>query len=229
MNALIGYSGFVGGVLKEKIKGELYNSSNIELIKKKNFDNVYCAGVSGTKWIANKNPKEDISKINILIDCVRHVKCNKFILISTISVYDNEHYGINRKNLEETLFEIFGDKLLIIRLPAIYGKGIKKNLLFDMLNNKIDLNINLLDTYQWYDITDLTKDIKKFLKNKYKIVELFPEPISNEILISLFNKNFKSYKENTTSYVQNIIPVDGYFYTKNKVIKKLKKFIDGYN
>ena len=228
MNAVIGHTGFIGGILKKSVIGDYFNSKNIEDLKNKSYDTIYCAGVSAQKFYANRYPDEDKKKIDNLLQNIHGVKCKKFILISTISIYDDESYGINRKEFEKNLIDLFGDKLLIVRLPAVYGEGMKKNLLFDMLNNKLFSKINLHDKYQWYNVENIKTDINKIKDSSKRIVEFFPEPISNEILISLFDKHFEFISDMDSAYIQNIIPSDGYYYSSDIVIKKLKKFIDGY-
>lgn len=229
MDALIGHTGFVGGILKKYILGDYFNSKNIDEIIKNSYDVIYCAGVPSVKWIANKYPKEDIQNINRLLNVLKGVNCNKFILISTIAIYDNEPYGINRKKFEDDLTKIFGDKLLIVRLPAVYGDGLKKNLLFDMLNDCLITKINTNDKFQWYNTNNIKHDIDISLINNDKITELYPEPISNYQLMSLFNKKFDSISDNNNVYIQNVIPKNGYLYSSDMVIKELKKFINGYS
>ena len=71
MNALIGYTGFVGGNLLQYIENcEYYNSSNISHIENKVFDKVYCCGLYGAKWKINNNPGEDLKSnyIKIIIE-----------------------------------------------------------------------------------------------------------------------------------------------------------------
>ena len=66
-NALIGYSGFVGGnILNQKKFDYLYNSKNIADVQMKKFDLVVCAAAPGTKWFADKYPKKDFNSIKIL-------------------------------------------------------------------------------------------------------------------------------------------------------------------
>ena len=228
MDALIGYTGFIGSILKKDISGDFFNSENISKINEKSYDVVYFAGVHGVKWVANKNPKEDKENIDNLYEFLKNTKCKKLILISTISVYDNEPYGINRKNFEDRLLSIFKENILIIRLPAVFGDGIKKNLLFDMLNDKVTKEINILDTYQWYNVNQIKSDIDKFMSSNEKIIEFYPEPISNRELVQLFKKKFSLIEDIKSCYIQNIKPKNGYIYNSNKVINDLKKFIDGY-
>lgn len=229
MDALIGYTGFIGNILKKDVIGEYYNSKNIKDIQFKNFNTVYCAGVSSTKWFANKNPDIDKSNINNLFDNIKTINCERIILISTIGVYDNEPYGRNRKELEIKLSKIFKEKLMIVRLPAVYGDGLKKNLLYDLLNDCLIKDVNLNDTYQWYNVNTLKYDIDNFLKKGISLIELFPGPITNKELLTLFDKSFDYIDDYENKIVQNIVPTNGFIYKSEKVIEELKKFIDGYN
>lgn len=147
--ALIGYTGFVGSNLLEQSHFEsLYNSKNISEIEGRSHDTIVCAGVSATKWLSNQQPKADFAKIQGLIDHLRHAKAKKFILISTIDIYDHvdgvtestipdpnkqEPYGKNRYFLEQWVQENYQD-YLIIRLPGLLGQHLKKNFIYDLLN-----------------------------------------------------------------------------------------------
>ncbi len=229
MDALIGYTGFVGNILKKDVIGDFYNSKNIKDIQFKNYNNVYCAGVSATKWFANKNPDLDKTNIDNLFENIKTINCKKIILISTIGVYDNEPYGKNRKELEIKLSKIFKEKLLIVRLPAVYGDGLKKNLLYDLLNNSLLKDVNINDMYQWYNVNTLKSDIDYFINEGDSLIELFPEPITNKELLSLFNQSFDIIDDHKDKVIQNIVPSNGYICKSEKVKIELKKFIDGYN
>ena len=129
MDALIGYTGFVGSNIKNQKKFDYYyNSKNINDITNKSFDTVVCSGVSSIKWFANLNPKKDYNNIHSLIKKLKTISFKKFILISTIAVYDNpadNAYGRNRLYLENYIRNNFKN-YLIIRLPGLFGKGLKK-------------------------------------------------------------------------------------------------------
>ena len=78
-NALIGYSGFVGGtLLKQSDFSSLYRSTNVHEIENCEFDVVVCAGAPAQKWIANRDPVDDRKKIDALINHLRTVKCKTF-------------------------------------------------------------------------------------------------------------------------------------------------------
>lgn len=149
MDGLIGYTGFVGGNLNNQINfDKRYNSGNINDIKGENFDIIYCAGVSAVKWFANQNPEKDLLGINSLIENLKTINAKMFVLISTIDIYPEfeninedsipnvekqDAYGKNRFYLENWVKENFKN-YLIVRLPALFGKGLKKNFIYDLLN-----------------------------------------------------------------------------------------------
>lgn len=149
LSGLIGYTGFVGKNLDtQNTFDNKYNSSNINSIKNKEFELLVCSGVKAEKWFANQNPEEDLISINYLIDNLKSVKTKKFVLISTVDVYSksfdvdedfvidsniNDTYGKNRFLFERFVINNF-ESVLIVRLPALFGKGLKKNLIFDLMN-----------------------------------------------------------------------------------------------
>jgi hypothetical protein len=202
MNALIGYTGFVGSNLEEQFNfDEKYNSKNINNIKGKEFDIIVCAGVRAEKYLANKYPDQDLDAIRDLIEILKTVKVKKFILVSTIDVYrepydvdentviteDGLHaYGLNRRYLEKWVVNNYED-YLIVRLPALFGKGLKKNFIYDMqtriptliMENKM---LELLD--QATKNETLLENYEKDINNNY----VLKSKISNEERKKLVNE-----------------------------------------
>lgn len=148
MKALIGFTGFVGGNLASDQYTHQYNSKNIANIKNHEFSQIVCVGVRAEKFLANLYPQQDLEAILVLIEILKQVKCKKFILVSTIDVYKSPQsvdentpivleglhaYGTNRVYMEEFVRNHFED-YLIVRLPALYGKGLKKNFIYDMIH-----------------------------------------------------------------------------------------------
>ena len=89
-SCIIGYNGFVGSNLIRQYDFDLfYNSKNYKEIENKEFNLVVCCGISAAKWWANLNGNEDLNNINNLLNSLKTIKCNRFVLISTIDVYDN--------------------------------------------------------------------------------------------------------------------------------------------
>lgn len=203
-SALIGYSGFVGSNLRSQGEFDsLYNSKNINDIKDREFDLIVCAGVSAVKWWANANPLEDKKAIDDLAEKLRHVKCKSFVLISTIDVYNNpiqvdenteidkslcSPYGLNRLLLEETIIEMFPD-YRIIRLPGLFGDGLKKNYIYDLINSNMLEKINLASSFQWYPLDKIYADLKLILQEPKGIFNFVTEPLPTDRLKDTFFTN----------------------------------------
>jgi sugar phosphate isomerase/epimerase len=200
---IIGYTGFVGKNIIKNIKFDfLYNSKNIEEIQCKEFDTLFFCGLPAKKWYANLHPDEDYNNMKSIMDNLKNVKAKKFILISTIDVYDvidggydetylpnfekNHTYGKNRY-----LFELFVknkfDDHLIIRLPALFGKGLKKNIIYDLMNNNQVEKIPINSSFQWYSLDWLIDDIKTCILYDVKTCNLFTEPLETMKIIDLFD------------------------------------------
>lgn len=205
---IIGYTGFVGQTLvKQRIFNGFYNSKNVDEIVGKTFDVMVCSAAPAQKWLANKEPLNDLSNIEQLISNLKKVKCKKIILISTVDVFKapngaNENtivdesglhsYGLHRRHLEKFVESHFVD-YLIVRLPGLVGPGLKKNVIYDFLNDNEINNIHSKGVFQFYPMVNLWHDIQVALDNNLKLVHLTSEPISVESIANeAFNFKFKN-------------------------------------
>lgn len=245
-SALIGYSGFVGTNLHLSHKfTNVYNSKNINEIVGNDFDIVVCCGISAMKWWANANPQMDMDNIISLLDILKTIKTKKFVLISTIDVYDNVNgninedtiinpnnnhaYGKNRYFVENFIINNFND-YHIIRLPGLFGYGLKKNIIYDFINDRLH-EINKYSSFQWYDVGNLYNDFLYVLNNNIKLINLFPEPISNDELYGIFC-NYKNcgdimaINNNLVTYDVNTKYKNKYWDTKDNVVASLHNYID---
>jgi len=148
-DALIGYSGFVGGTLSGQHPfAAKFNTANIDAIDGREFDTVVCAAAPGSMFTANREPERDREQIGALIERLRRVKSRRFVLISSIAALadfgagddestnafqENLPYGRHRRELEAYCESHF-ENCLIVRLPALFGPGLRKNFVFDLLN-----------------------------------------------------------------------------------------------
>lgn len=198
-HALIGYTGFVGSHLKQAgIFNAFYNSTNFQDMVGHNFDFVVCAGVSAAKWVANREPEQDKARIDALTNVLTHTTAREFILISTIDVYPDpasgadeteiidpaslNPYGRHRLELENWVREHF-PLTRIVRLPALFGPGLKKNIVFDLLNqNQVD-RINPLSSFQWYPVTQLWEDLQRVCAYDLKLANMFTQPLSTQAIL----------------------------------------------
>ena len=245
--ALIGYTGFVGtNISAYKSFNCYYNSKNIEDIKGNKFDLVVCAGSPGIKWLANKYPNADYKAIKRLIDSLNHIQAKKFVLISTIAVYADpnnvnedsaidksnlSNYGYHRRILEEYTEDKFD--VNILRLPALFGKNLKKNVLYDLINNiRLD-KINVEGVFQFYNLEKLCDDIDKAIMNNIDILNLATEPISIKEIVKLcfdydFDNRIKEqpqYENMLTKYWCLWGKTTDYLYSKKSVLNDLKYFV----
>jgi hypothetical protein len=201
-NALIGFTGFVGSNLATQCRFDaLFNSKNIESIAGGQFDLLVFAGAQSKKWWANLHPAEDWAGIQRAIDPLSTSKAARPVLISTIDVLppDNSHadetanchagpeigYGYNRLRLEEAFREIFPNAV-IVRLPALFGPGLKKNVIFDLLHDNGLEKINPASEFQYYDITRLWSDIGIAMREKLPLVHFFTQPVSTQEILERF-------------------------------------------
>ena len=148
-DVLIGYTGFVGSALARQHRfGLQCNSKNTAKLKSQCFGTVICAAAPGSMVAANRAPDRDAKIINRLMSTLKSIRSERFVLISTIAVLDQPDakydetarfferelaYGRNRRELESFCTTQFPN-CLIVRLPALYGEGLRKNFLFDILN-----------------------------------------------------------------------------------------------
>ncbi len=200
-SALIGYTGFVGGNIAKQAKFNAYfNSKNIDSIGGESYDLVVCSGVPAVKWWSNKNPDEDWTIVNSLIETYSAIKAQRFVLISTVDVYthpvnvdentvidlDGLHpYGRHRLLLERALKDKFED-LHIVRLPALFGTGLKKNALYDFICRNQTDKINLASCFQWYPLSRIWMDIQKVLEQRLSLVNFAVQPVSMQAIKDRF-------------------------------------------
>lgn len=193
-DALIGYTGFVGGNLARQRRFDaLYNRQNIDEMRGRPYGTVYCAAAPGTKWLANKRPRDDWRAISLLWEVLATVDAERFVLISTVDVFANPRdvdegsratteglhwYGINRLNLEVRVAGRFGRRAMIVRLPALFGRGLKKNALFDLMAGRRLGNIMPGDRYQWRPLDGLAETIDAAADCGLPLLHLVSEPIS---------------------------------------------------
>lgn len=208
-SALIGYSGFVGStLLKQRSFDERFRSVNIEQIAGQKFDLLVCAGAPAQKWLANRDPENDLRGIERLMGCLDRVECNTFILISTVDVFAQPHgvdeasvvdtsglhaYGLHRLRLEKFVAERFA-RHLIVRLPGLVGPGLRKNAIYDLLHDNSVQEVDSRSVFQFYPMVNLWNDITTALNASLRIVHLTSEPISlSEIAKQAFSRNFEQH------------------------------------
>ena len=146
---LVGYTGFVGSNIASKYDFTWkINSKNKEEAFAKKPDLLIYAGLRAEKFLANKDPEADMAAVMEAMEQIKKINPGKLVLISTVDVYQNPvnvdedteidtkgllPYGANRYKLEQMVREAWEDAL-IIRLPGLFGKNLKKNFIYDFIH-----------------------------------------------------------------------------------------------
>lgn len=204
--ALIGHTGFVGSNLAKQIPFDaFFNSTNCDEIRGKHFDEIYCAGISAVKWKANKDPEGDWGAIAPLLKNLEQVTADRFVLISTVDCYANPHkvdestpidesklhpYGLHRYRVEQFVGQRF-PKVNVIRLPGLFGPGLKKNAIYDFIHNN---NVGAIDSqaiFQFYDLRRLSSDIATAIAHDLPLVNFSTAPTAvRDIAKKVFDMEF---------------------------------------
>jgi sugar phosphate isomerase/epimerase len=198
-DAIIGWTGFIGQTLTlANPDADLYNSSNIYDISGKHYTTVYMAGMPAEKWRINRDPGPDRDTLDQFKDILSTIRADQFILISTVDVMDctveqtengityaSHPYGLHRRLLEEFVMTTF-PTCYILRLPGLFGKGLKKNAIYDLIHDNQISNISLAARFQWYNTDHLSDDISWCVSNNSRMSHLVSEPISMLDIVGRF-------------------------------------------
>jgi dTDP-4-dehydrorhamnose reductase len=243
--ALIGYTGFVGGnLLREYPFTGRYNSTNIESIAGAHFDLVVCAGAPAAKWKANREPLADRACLGRLMAALEGVKAQRFVHISTVDVFGQVNgvdegspptgatpYGQHRLELEAFVRERF--HALIVRLPALFGPGLKKNAIYDLINNNQVEKIDSRSVFQFYDVGRLWRDIRLAAGARLPLIHLATEPVSMaEVARSVFGWEWNNHVSKSpptydlrTKYAELFGGSGDYICHKMRVLADLTEFV----
>jgi len=193
-NALLGYTGFVGSTLRSQTQFDaVYNSQNIADIRGQQYDLMVCAAAPAAKWKANQDPEADRANLLSLMEHLKQVEVGQFILISTVDVFKMppfvdeatpvaperlDAYGRNRFELEQFALEQFPN-VVVVRLPGLFGAGLKKNFLFDMIHRGSSEWTHADSIFQFYNMTNLWSDLQLVLhvEPPVRLIHFATEPV----------------------------------------------------
>lgn len=246
-SALIGFTGFVGGnIARQKKFSDYYNSQNIGDLKDKSYDLIVSTATKAEVWKANQEPKKDWQEIKELLEILKTVKTKHFILISTVNVYFDfdgdedtsvkvsklQPYGLHRYKMELFVQKKF-PKVTIIRLPQLFGVGIKKNFIYDLIfDNALDFT-HKDSSFQFYNLNNLWTDIEIAVKNSISLINLSVEPVkASEVAKYTRHLLFETITDKPalvfnlkTKFGSIYGSKDQYIYHKGQTLNQLKSFI----
>lgn len=245
--ALIGHTGFVGGNLAAQTRfDECYNSTNIETIVGKQFDLLVCCGARAEKWIANAQPEADKAGITKLTRALSTVRAGRVVLISTVDVYPSPRlvdedtpienhggnaYGRHRYELEQWFGSRF--ETLVVRLPGLFGVGLKKNVIYDFLHGNQTDRIHRDSVYQFYDLSRLWRDIEICRQAALTVVNFATEPVSvAEVARDAFGFEFTNVPASAaarydfrTKHDRLFGGENGYLCNRSDVLGRMRAFV----
>ena len=195
---LLGATGFVGSnVAKQGQYGIRVGSRTVGEARNKTCRRVVCSAAPGSMVFANRNPESDASAVDSIIDLLESIESREFVLISTIGVFTDFDkpldetrsdfetslaYGVNRRRLEEYCLARNGT---VLRLPALFGSGLKKNFLYDLMNP----TPSFFPEATWYEtISNLDNAEREVLEGIYKSDEKGFRHLDRENLNQLPNR-----------------------------------------
>ncbi|WP_342479118.1 NAD-dependent epimerase/dehydratase family protein [Paenibacillus sp. FSL H7-0350] len=248
--ALLGYTGYVGStLLSQRTFDDVYNSKNITEIQGKQYEVLVCAAAPAVKWKANQNPEEDLRNLESLINNLKKVDVEKFILISTVDVYKNPQkvdedtrifpeevtpYGRHRYYLEEFVIKNFKNHT-IIRLPGLFGNGLKKNFIFDLIHTNCLHLTHSKSEFQFYNMNSLWSDIEIAVKHNLSLVNFAVEPVkAAEIAQAALNYDFNNETDNAPVFYNMLSKhselfqknkTGNYFKNKSEILSEISSFI----
>lgn len=246
--ALIGYTGFVGSTLLRQTDFDaLFNSKNIREISGATFDLIVCAGAPAEKWKANAQPEADKANLATLMDALSSCTAGRIVLISTVDVYAVPQavyedsfidvstlgpYGRHRYELEQCVAGQF-KRARIVRLPALFGAGLRKNLIFDLLHLR---NLDWTDWrcwFQFYDMSRLWCDLTRVLESEQPVVNFATAPVSvSDVTTRCFGLEYKTQRDQPPARYDmrtRFAPLFGgrgdYLYDAEETLLRLSDFV----
>ncbi|WP_402466796.1 NAD-dependent epimerase/dehydratase family protein [Isoptericola aurantiacus] len=191
--ALIGHTGFVGSNLAAAYGfDDMYNTSNIEQIERQEYDLVFSAAARADSHRINSDGAADRAEIDAYVDLLSTVRTSKLVLASTVCVYPGQTspdettplsengltpYGANRLHMERRLGDVFD--LLPVRLPQLYGLGIKKGIVYDLMNDYRVEHIRPEGEFQYYDLRRLWADVQVALDHGLEALNVATPPLTS--------------------------------------------------
>lgn len=250
-DALVGWTGFVGGNLSGQHDFDhRYASATAHEMAGRRFDLVVFSAAHAEKWRINQDPETDRAHVEDLKRLLTSFSAGRLVLISTVDVYATpvgvdettplpapglHPYGAHRFELEEFARSRFDD-VLVVRLPGLFGPGIKKNVVFDLLTGN---NLSAIDhrgSFQYYDLRRLWGDVAVALDAGLRLVNFATEPVTTlQVAAECFDLDFRSEPPGSSPGRYDVRSIhaavfgghDGYLYPADQVLADLRSFVHG--
>lgn len=186
----------------------------LEILNKFNSSDIliHCAGYVPKKYFQYNSKKLNNQNVKIANN-ISKSKINNIIFISSFTVYGNDEFSEEKKInsklsanfyakskiLSENKFLESKKKVIILRIPGIFGGNRKDGLIYQCIKSLLSSKKFAIKKYyaKWscIHIKDISKSIIKILKNKNywkkKIYNIcYSEEISAQKIIKMIHKKF---------------------------------------
>ncbi len=229
MYAIVGWTGLIGSTLFRQLlsKGippsaiSLYNSKNLHAISGAHVNTLFLCCMPATKWWVNLHPDEDLQTLTQIQSILSTVQAEHVVLLSTVDVLlsdkgcseDSQEwaphaYGTHRRTLEQFVRQQWMH-VSILRLPALFGDGLKKNALYDLLHENQIASISLQAQFQWYNLDNLLTDCMRCLDHRIPLIHLLSQPISMREIVERWFPQWKPECNGTATTLYNLTSSHG--------------------
>ena len=123
INVLIGYTGFIGSSLNQEQYQLKINSKNWQdILKPIEADRLVIAAPSGVKYLANREPLNDLDKcLSLVRNIIKYFKSIKTMVIisSNDTLNPTTDYGQNRQYFNNLMEEVCRNKQVKFHLHSL--------------------------------------------------------------------------------------------------------------
>lgn len=220
MDAIVGYTGFVGSnICKKHTFDKCYNSKNISSAYGTTPDELIYCGIRAEKFIANSRPEDDYSHIQDAINNLEKIKAKSVVLISSIDVLSSVDHSSEKSQIDINKLDAYGrDRFIlenwvrnnckeytILRLPALFGDGLKKNFLYDIMNPIP----KLLKKDLYYNLSEKSSIIKKaYYESEFGFYQLNDNFKNEDLKIAFEKEGFSTLSFTDSRSVFQFYPLE---------------------
>ena len=196
---LVGDTGFVGSNLRRQTEFELcVHRRNLDALRGIRADRLVLSCLPAEKWRINQAAQDDLDNLHRIQQVLSTVHARQVVLISTADVFlqplDADEYAVpqltglhpygqHRLAFEEWVRQRF-DRCCVLRLPGLFGVGLKKNVLFDLREGHRTEHIHPDGVFQWYPVSRLWADVERSLASDLSLVHAAPAPLRTSDLVA---------------------------------------------
>jgi len=256
---IVGNEGFLGRNLYEYFtktdeynvlglskKNDLYNFS------REKYDYVIFAAGNSKTYMIKKDPVYCVHRDYIdLLRVLNTIETNKFIMFSSTLVYNTETnpkkedsyidslelslYGFHKLAMEKYVREL-AERWLILRPAGFLGNYLKKNLLFDLRNNKTTIYYNeksIFDYIHTDDFCQVLDYIKDYDNEIFNVGSGVQFSVNDILSLKLDKKQYRFASghlvDDSKFSVKKIQNTTGLRFSRTQIDKQIGEFINGGN